>query len=153
MFIKISAIRRCIHDDNCYQHTNDFSIYTLVVCVYNTQFIVSIITFTETFANGHYLFIDFSMEYQGSNPNVDYYPEQKRRNKISVSRRKSVRSFCSFKSKVYGWGEPEVSTQCGNRVHPNAATDMHGTVLDARWLFCGLYIVEYYVGIAGNCTP
>lgn len=37
-------------------------------------------------------------------------------------------------------------------VHPNAATDMHG-ILDDRLAFCGLYIVEYYVGIAGNCTP
>lgn len=50
-----------------------------------------------------------------------------------ISRRKSVRSFCSFESKVYGWSKPEVSTRCGNRVHPNAATDMHGTVLGTRW--------------------
>lgn len=27
------------------------------------------------------------------------------------------------------------------------------SVLDDRLAFCGLYIVEYYVGIAGNCTP
>lgn len=39
--------------------------------------IVPIVTFTETFANGHYFLIDFSMEYQGSNPNVDHYPGQK----------------------------------------------------------------------------
>lgn len=30
----------------------------------------------ETFANGHYFLIDCSMEYQGSNPNVDHYPGQ-----------------------------------------------------------------------------
>lgn len=46
------------------------------------------------------------------------------------------------------------STRCGNGVHPNAATDMHGTVSVLDDLaFCGLYTVEYYVGIAGNCTP